>query len=136
MLIDVTPTWSVTTAATSTSFASSRNMSSQQTTTATAGTTSNISCRPSTTTAGNLENILVGYITTLTFPENPELADGKKISGAMTLAVNTINADPSLLPGHHLVYTLGDNRGTELKSLSILTGKCFFVFTLCVCVYV
>ena len=74
-------------------------------------------------TSRNKTDILLGYITTLTYEKNVELADGRKISGAMTHAVDVINKDPSILPDYHLHYVLGDNRGTELHSLDVLTGE-------------
>ncbi|GFR89959.1 guanylate cyclase [Elysia marginata] len=75
------------------------------------------------TISTNKSEILLGYITTMNHPQNPELAAGRKISGAMTLAVNVVNDDPTILPNHHLRYLLGNNNGTELNSLRVLTEQ-------------
>ena len=75
------------------------------------------------TASVNKTDILLGYITTLTYPEHKAGAEGRKISGAMTHAVDVINKDPSVLPNHRLKYVLGDNRGTELHSLDVITGE-------------
>ena len=39
----------------------------------------------------------------------------------MTLAVEEINADPSLLPSHNLTFLYADNEGRELESINVLT---------------
>ncbi|GFO22234.1 hypothetical protein PoB_004873900, partial [Plakobranchus ocellatus] len=77
----------------------------------------------SNSTHATKKDILLGYITTLTYPENVELAEGRKISGAMTHAVDVINKDPTILPDYRLHYVLGDNQGTELHSLDVLTDQ-------------
>ena len=42
---------------------------------------------------------------------------GQAISGAITLAVNEINADPSILPDHELRFIIAETYGEELYSV-------------------
>ncbi|KAI8796811.1 guanylate cyclase 32E, partial [Biomphalaria glabrata] len=73
------------------------------------------------TTRANRTRIVLGYITSLTRPKNPELAAGPKISGAMTYAIAVINNDTSLLPGYVLAFLLGNGNNSDLTSLNLLT---------------
>ncbi|XP_076449001.1 guanylate cyclase 32E-like [Babylonia areolata] len=64
--------------------------------------------------------LTLGYITTV----GGNLAissEGSSISGAMTLAVETINQDPTVLPNHTLTFLYADNKGRELRSIRVLT---------------
>ncbi|KAK0058075.1 guanylate cyclase 32E, partial [Biomphalaria pfeifferi] len=75
------------------------------------------------TTRANKTRIVLGYITSLTRPKNPELAAGPKISGAMTYAIAVINNDTSLLPGYVLAFLLGNGNNSDLTSLNLLTEQ-------------
>ncbi|CAL1527407.1 unnamed protein product [Lymnaea stagnalis] len=80
--------------------------------------------RSSTTTSNPYRNrtmIMLGYITNLTHKKNPELAAGTRISGAMSHAVNVINADPTILPGYYLNFTLLNGNNSDVQSLAVLT---------------
>lgn len=62
--------------------------------------------------------IELGYL--VAFENKDESADstaydliGRVISGAMTLAIDTINNDSSLLPGHHLMFHFWNTRSEE-----------------------
>ena len=76
--------------------------------------------------------VTLGYITTLTVPEggNIELAEGMKISGAMTAAIAKVNQNPMLLENITLEYLLGDNQGSALESLRVMTGESYIFLTL------
>ena len=65
------------------------------------------------------ENIIMGYIT-----GSQRLNDnsyykrpGQQISGALTMALDEINADKSILPGYTLNFTFMETYGLELLSL-------------------
>jgi len=66
--------------------------------------------------------IKVGFITTINSP-NPSRAEGMKIAGAMTHAVNTVNDNPDILPNHTLEYVFADNRNDEFLSVKDLTEQ-------------
>ncbi|XP_035826750.1 guanylate cyclase 32E [Aplysia californica] len=69
-------------------------------------------------------HLLLGYIATMTIPGgNTELGEGRKISGAMTHAINMVNNNSEVLPGVELSYLLGDNKGQDLESLRVMTEQ-------------
>ena len=68
-------------------------------------------------------NFTVGYLTadrTETFVHKKQ---GRIISGAMTLAIKRINADPQLLRGHRLHFVWADTRADTLTSTNELTKQ-------------
>jgi len=70
--------------------------------------------------------LTLGYITSLTIEDgesNVGFAEGNSISGAMTHAINVVNLKEDLLPGVHLTYIVGDNKGQELESLRLMTEQ-------------
>ena len=63
------------------------------------------------------EVIKIGYLTAIQ-GESEKL--GLTISGAMSLAVRDINADPNLLPGHTLEFRYNDTEGDTKKGTRAL----------------
>ncbi|CAH1793794.1 unnamed protein product [Owenia fusiformis] len=67
----------------------------------------------------------VGYLTAVTnqTPKHRSGRQGKIISGAMTYAVNEINADPSVLPNHSLHFIWNDTGISTLVGTKALTQQ-------------
>ncbi|PVD38420.1 hypothetical protein C0Q70_01035 [Pomacea canaliculata] len=68
------------------------------------------------------ENLTIGYITSMDGPPLVQ-AEGRSISGAMSLAVNVINENPSILPNHTLRFIFSDNHADPLASVHVLTEQ-------------
>ncbi|KAL8565518.1 hypothetical protein ACOMHN_049494 [Nucella lapillus] len=85
-------------------------------------TTTTPTTTPSNSTNSSLlqQELMIGYITTVEGPLAVS-SEGSSISGAMTLAVETINQDPTILPNHTLNFLYADNKGQELRSIRVLT---------------
>ena len=71
----------------------------------------------------NVENITIGYLTvdiaTTFMLEN----QARKISGAVSYAIELINNDTSLLPRHRLKFIWGDSRADTLVGTRLLTDE-------------
>lgn len=74
----------------------------------------------STYTQNRTGALTIGYITTVNGPDAIS-SEGSSISGAMTLAVESINRDPDILPNHTLNFIYADNKGLDLSSIHVLT---------------
>ncbi|XP_070580962.1 guanylate cyclase 32E-like [Ptychodera flava] len=66
------------------------------------------------------ENFTLGYLMTETNKNGYKLWS-LTVSGAMILAMEDINSDPNILPGHQLTFVPYDTQGTELDALSAMT---------------
>ena len=64
------------------------------------------------------ENITIGYITGSQKPDDDFYRrPGQAISGALTLALDEINNDTSILPNHRLTFLIAETRGKEFISI-------------------
>ncbi|XP_077980630.1 speract receptor-like [Glandiceps talaboti] len=67
------------------------------------------------------EEFKVGYLMTESLANGGYKRYSRLVSGAMILALETINNDPEILPGHTLSFIPYDTQGTELAGLSALS---------------
>ena len=75
---------------------------------------------PPAAAAGYKDNVTVGYLMADMSSEYHTLKQGRIISGAMTYAIEQINADPDLLAGHHLAFMKGDTQASTLVGTALL----------------
>lgn len=68
-------------------------------------------------------NITVGYLTVDKTDKFIRNRQGRIISGAITYALQQINADPNILPNHTLNLIWGDTRGDTLTGVRLLTDQ-------------
>ncbi|ESO84763.1 hypothetical protein LOTGIDRAFT_221869, partial [Lottia gigantea] len=68
------------------------------------------------------KNWTIGYITTLNGKDKSK-AEGRKISGAMSLAVQNVNNDPNILPNDTLNFLFGDNLDDPFTSVRVETEQ-------------
>lgn len=68
-------------------------------------------------------NITVGYLTVDKTDKFIRNRQGRIISGAITYALQQINADPNILPNHTLKLIWGDTRGDTLTGVRLLTDQ-------------
>ena len=71
----------------------------------------------------NKTSILMGYLTVDKTDVFMRGKQGRAISGALTLAVEQINADPTILPAHRLEFIWGDTMANTLVSTKLLTDQ-------------
>lgn len=65
------------------------------------------------------ESLTLAYIGTHT--GLPGEKDGERVSGAMPLALDTINNDSSILQNYTLTYLFADNEDSALRSVEAVT---------------
>ena len=71
----------------------------------------------------NKTSILIGYLTVDKTDVFMRGKQGRAISGALTLAVEQINADPTIFPDHKLEFIWGDTMANTLVSTKLLTDQ-------------
>jgi guanylate cyclase len=68
-------------------------------------------------------NVTVGYLTVDKTDKFIRNRQGRIISGAITYALQQVNADPHILPNHTLHLIWGDTRGDTLTGVRLLTDQ-------------
>ncbi|XP_041362491.1 guanylate cyclase 32E-like [Gigantopelta aegis] len=68
------------------------------------------------------ETFTLGFITTMNSSDLVK-AEGRKIAGAMTHAINEVNSDPNILANHTLQYIFADNADDSLRSVNLITQQ-------------
>lgn len=68
-------------------------------------------------------NITVGYLTVDKTDKYIRNRQGRIISGAITYALQQVNANPHILPNHTLHLIWGDTRGDTLTAVKLLTDQ-------------
>ena len=68
------------------------------------------------------DTFTLGFITTINSSDVIK-AEGRKIAGAMTHAINEVNNDPNILANHTLRYIFADNNDESLKSVNVVTQQ-------------
>ena len=71
----------------------------------------------------NITSILIGYLTVDKTDVFMRGKQGRAISGALTMAVEQINANPKILPDHKLEFIWGDTMANTLVSTKLLTDQ-------------
>ena len=71
----------------------------------------------------NKTRVLMGFLIADRTDDFVKLKQARVISGAMTLAVERINKNPSILPRHHLEFIWSDTNADTLKGTKALTHQ-------------